>query len=79
MRDTFEGMRSTEFDRLVTGEFGRSFSTWIADSHVISGLQGTSNELIEQGYDLREIWEGLCRDFDVPESRQLGEDVQGFQ
>ncbi|KAB1504526.1 DUF3046 domain-containing protein [Corynebacterium sp. 320] len=71
-------MRRTEFDRLVRGEFGSSFAAWIEGTHVISSLGDTAGHLIEQGYDLRQVWEGLCEDFDVPESRQLGEDVEGF-
>ncbi|HJC84338.1 MAG: DUF3046 domain-containing protein [Corynebacterium sp.] len=68
-------MRRTEFDRLVTGEFGDSFGTWIAGSHVLQSLGRTSAELIEQGHDLREIWLSLCDDFDVPSDRRLGEDL----
>ncbi|MGO1911675.1 MAG: DUF3046 domain-containing protein [Mycobacteriaceae bacterium] len=68
-------MRRTEFDRLVKGEFGESFGSWIAGSHVLSGLGDTSADLIEQGHDLREIWVALCDDFDVPEGRRLGEDI----
>ncbi|AEK36972.1 hypothetical protein CVAR_1618 [Corynebacterium variabile DSM 44702] len=67
-------MRRTEFDRLVAGEFGDSFGSWIAGSHVLSGLGATSAQLIERGHDLRELWWALCDDFDVPEERRLGED-----
>lgn len=68
------GMRRTEFDRLVVGEFGDSFGSWIAGTHVLSGLGTTPSRLIEQGHDLREVWWGLCEDFDVPEERRLGAD-----
>ncbi|HIW92167.1 MAG TPA: DUF3046 domain-containing protein [Candidatus Corynebacterium avicola] len=68
-------MRRTEFDRLVSGEFGDSFGTWIAGSHVLESLGQTPADLIEQGHDLREIWLGLCNDFDVPPERHLGEDL----
>lgn len=68
-------MRRTEFDRLVHGEFGDSFGSWIAGSHVLSDLGSTPAELIEQGYDLRAVWSSLCDDFDVPDERRLGEDI----
>lgn len=68
-------MRRTEFDRLVHGEFGDSFGSWIAGSHVLASLGATPAELIEQGHDLREVWLSLCDDFDVPAGRRLGEDV----
>ncbi len=71
-------MRHAEFERLVEGEFGDSFAAWIATSHVLSGWNVTPQAAIEQGADLREVWWALCDDFDVPEQRRLGEDIQGF-
>lgn len=68
-------MRRTEFDRLVAGEFGDSFGTWISDSHVLGALGDTPTRLIDRGVALRDIWLALCDDFDVPEQRRLGEDV----
>lgn len=68
-------MRRTEFDRLVAGEFGSSFSAWIGDTHVLSGLGDTAENLIERGYDPRRVWLALCDDFDVPVDRRLGEDL----
>ena len=61
-------MRRTEFDRLVDGEFGSSFSAWIGDTHVLSELGDTAENLIERGVDPRD-------DFDVPAERRLGEDI----
>lgn len=71
-------MRRTEFDRLVRGEFGDGFQSWIQHAHVLTRFGETSEQLIEQGADLRNVWEALCDDFDVPQSRRLGEDVEGF-
>ncbi|WBT07868.1 DUF3046 domain-containing protein [Corynebacterium sp. SCR221107] len=67
-------MRLSNFEQLVEDEFGTSRGAWILDSHVISGTGKTANELIESGADLREVWWGLCRDFHIPEDRQLGRD-----
>lgn len=41
-------MRRAEFDRLVEGEFGGSFGSWIADMHVLEGFGESSSTLIEQ-------------------------------
>lgn len=68
-------MRRAEFDRLIQGEFGDSFGSWISDMHVLEGLGDTPSRLLEQGVDLRAIWLGLCHDFDVPAERRLGEDL----
>lgn len=67
-------MRRTEFDRLVAGEFGDAFGVWIASSHTLVDFGATPAELIEGGYDLREVWWALCEDFDVPTERRLGKD-----
>lgn len=72
------GMRLTEFQRLITDEFGEQEGKWIAHSHVLAGLGGTADELVERGVDPRKVWEGLCEDFDVPEERRLGVDRPGF-
>ena len=68
-------MRRTEFDRLVEGEFGRSYGTWILSSHVLSRVGVTAEEAIEAGEDVRTVWWELCREFDVPQERMLGEDL----
>lgn len=68
-------MRLTEFEQLITDEFGDQKAQWIKDSHVIAGLGGTAKELIEKGLNPRDVWRGLCDDFDVPDDRRLGKDI----
>ncbi|WP_080796839.1 DUF3046 domain-containing protein [Corynebacterium pacaense] len=67
-------MRLSEFRRLVEGEFGPMKGEWLAHSHVLGGLGVTVNEAVERGDDLRELWDRICLDFDVPEERRLGAD-----
>lgn len=67
-------MRLTEFQQLVTDEFGDSEGKWIMHSHVLAEFDATPERLIETGEDLAEVWQGLCDDFDVPEERRLGRD-----
>lgn len=71
------GMRLTEFSQLLEDEFG-SRGEWIMHSHVLMGLGGTPEELIERGVDPKVVWEALCDAFDVPEERRLGVDRPGF-
>ena len=67
-------MRRTEFDWLIAGEFGATYGGWIVESHVLSRLGKTAEEAIEAGEEPRNVWWELCRDFEVPEERMLGED-----
>lgn len=71
-------MRLTEFHQLLTDEFGDAEARWIAHSHVLPMLGGTPDELIDAGVNPRQVWEELCRDFDVPDERRLGIDRPGF-
>ena len=67
-------MTLTKFHKLVRDEFGDSRGSYLLDSHVISELGVTAAEAVEGGADLREVWELLCADFDIPEQRRLGVD-----
>ncbi|WP_047240399.1 DUF3046 domain-containing protein [Corynebacterium epidermidicanis] len=68
-------MRLAEFHRLVADEFGADTGKFYLSSHIVSGGDQTPLEMIENGVDLREIWWALCRDFEVPKERWLGEDI----
>ncbi|WP_273367344.1 DUF3046 domain-containing protein [Corynebacterium massiliense] len=70
-------MRLAEYRQLVADEFGDRQGSWISHSHVLADLGGTPDELIERGVDPRQIWWGLCEDFDVPPERCLGVDYPG--
>jgi Protein of unknown function (DUF3046). len=67
-------MRLSEFRGLIDGEFGSSRGRWITHSHVLGSWGVTADEAVERGDDLRDVWLRICDDFDVPESRRLGED-----
>ncbi|WJY97761.1 DUF3046 domain-containing protein [Corynebacterium fournieri] len=70
-------MRLTEFHQLVQDEFGAARAQWIVQTQVLPGSEKTSAELIDEGVDPREAWQGLCNAFDIPEERQLGIDRPG--
>ncbi|WJZ02913.1 DUF3046 domain-containing protein [Corynebacterium freiburgense] len=68
-------MQIAKFYDLVHNEFGESNGEWLLRSHIIEEFGTTAKDLLEQGYDLRKVWWALCRDFDVPKERWLGEDI----
>lgn len=69
-------MRESKFRELMADEFGASYASSVARSHSISTLGGTADELVARGHTFREIWEGLCVDFDIPEERRWGIDLK---
>ncbi|MEJ5927072.1 DUF3046 domain-containing protein [Corynebacterium sp. H128] len=67
-------MRLAQFHQLVADEFGPVLGRQHVSSHVLAEYGATPAQLLEQGVDMRRIWWALCRDFEVPQSRWLGED-----
>lgn len=67
-------MSRSEFDSAVRWEFGDASGSWIVSSHVLSAYGATARELLDAGREPRDVWEGLCDDFEVPAHRRLGED-----
>lgn len=62
-----DGVRLTEFHELVDTQFGAVRGRSLLVDHVLSGFGGrTAAELIEAGVEPRDVWRGLCADFDVP-------------
>ena len=60
-------MRLTEFQELVTGQFGAVRASSMLVDHVLTALGGrTGAQAIEDGVDPRDVWRALCADFDVP-------------
>ncbi|PKW28146.1 DUF3046 domain-containing protein [Phycicoccus duodecadis] len=68
-------MRHSRFWELMAGEFGAAYAPTLARSHVLSALGGrTPDEALRSGMSPREVWDALCEDQDVPESRRHGLD-----
>jgi hypothetical protein len=60
-------MRLTEFNELVTRQFGVTYGASVLADHVLTNLGGrTAAQAIEDGVDPRDVWRALCVDFDVP-------------
>lgn len=60
-------MRLTEFQELVTRQFGAMRASSMLVDHVLTSLGGrTAAQAIEDGVEPRDVWRALCADFDVP-------------
>lgn len=70
-------MRLSEFRQLIEDEFGDVKGEWVAHSHVLGSFGMTADEAVESGADLRDVWNQLCNDYDIPEARRLGVDSPG--
>jgi hypothetical protein len=61
------GVRLTEFNELVEGQFGVARGASLLVDHVLAGVGGrTAAQAIEDGVEPRDVWRALCADFDVP-------------
>ena len=66
-------MRLSQFQELMTDEFGPSQAAVLLADFSISSLGGqTGNQAIEAGVDPREVWLALCQAMDVPKERWAG-------
>ncbi len=64
-------MRITVFRRMMDDEFGEVRAATISADHMFASLGGTTVDgAIEQGIDPKVIWQAVCEEFDVPESRR---------
>ncbi|MBK1786159.1 DUF3046 domain-containing protein [Prauserella cavernicola] len=64
-------MRITVFRRLMADEFGTARSETLAKDHVLSGLGGrTVDQALEAGLPVKEIWQQVCNEFEVPAERR---------
>lgn len=65
-------MRLSEFQRAVAEEFGESYASVLIRDHWITALQGTAGDAMQRGVPLRDIWQHLCAEMDVPLARRYG-------
>ena len=64
-------MRLTQFRELLEDEFGAVRAAALARDHVFAELGGrTVDQALEYGLDARDVWRAVCRDYEVPPSRQ---------
>jgi len=66
------GVRESRFRELMDDEFGAGYAASVLRAHSIGALGMTAEAAMAAGVPFRRIWESLCDDFDVPESRRFG-------
>lgn len=66
-------MRSSEFTRAVTDEFGDAQGRSLLASLALTPLASrTANEAIAAGEPYATVWRALCAEMDVPIDRRYG-------
>ncbi|GAA1171429.1 MULTISPECIES: DUF3046 domain-containing protein [Nesterenkonia] len=68
-------MQLSRFWFLMEGEFGSGYARVLAGSLVLSGYQKTASEALEAGVRPRDVWDAVCDQQEVPETRRLGRDI----
>lgn len=68
-------MREREFWQLLEEIFGRSYGRSLSRDQRMPGLDGrTVVEALADGIEPRVVWNVLCDQMDVPDSRRWGKD-----
>lgn len=65
-------MKLSEFRRACAEEFGPEYAGVLLRDHWLTALGSTGDEALERGVPAREVWEALCADLQIPESRRYG-------
>ena len=65
-------MRHRAFRKAVAEEFGDAHSGLLMQDYWIASLGSTPDEALARGLTPRAVWEALCVEFEVPESRRHG-------
>lgn len=64
-------MRITVFRKMMDDEFGEMRAATISADHMFAALGGvTVDGAIDQGIEPTVIWQAVCEEFDVPDSRR---------
>jgi hypothetical protein len=68
-------LREREFWELLEGIFGRSYGRSLSKDQQLHELDSlTVVEALESGVEPRTVWNVLCDQMDVPDSRRWGKD-----
>ncbi len=68
-------MREREFWQLLEEVFGRSYGRALAHDQGLTKLGGaTVVEALERGEEPRVVWNVLCDQMDIPDSKRWGKD-----
>lgn len=70
-------MRLSEFWALMEQEFGQGYAQIVATSRALTSLDSrTAQQAIDDGERVRDVWEALCRDLEVPPEHHWLPDVR---
>ena len=73
-----DGVRHSDFWRLMEDEFGAAYARTLAGDQVIASLEDrTAAQALADGVPPREVWAAVCEAMHVPPERQLGRDPAG--
>ena len=68
-------MKMSEFWRSMEDEFGFGYARVVGDQTVLDAVGSrTANEALDDGVAPLRVWQAVCRQHDLPESRWLGTD-----
>jgi hypothetical protein len=71
-----DGVRHSDFWRLMEYEFGAAYARTLAGDQVIASLDDrTAAQALADGVPPREVWAAVCKAMHVPPERQLGRDA----
>lgn len=68
-------MRHRAFRKAVAEEFGEAHSGVLLRDYWLAALGATPEDALGRGVEPRVVWEALCQEFDVEESRRYGRDL----
>ncbi len=68
-------MREREFWELLEEVFGRAYGRSLAHDQALGALDNmTVEQALEAGVEPRTVWNILCNQMDIPDSRRWGRD-----
>lgn len=68
-------MKRSEFLRAADEHFGARAS-WILADLILPGIGQSANDALAAGVSVREIWNALCDETDLPDSARYGQGLQ---
>lgn len=65
-------MRLSELHRAMREEFGEVYAGVLMREHWFAALGGSADDALAQGVSVREVWQAVCVELQVPERRRHG-------
>ncbi len=65
-------MKHSEFQRAMREEFGDVYAGVLIRDHWLARYSQTAAEALEHGVPVRDVWNALCEELQVPVERRHG-------